>query len=146
MLKLIATFVLILLISACTGNTTKDDLVCTNNDWSAIGYSTATKGLSVRTFDKYKEQCGKLPETALTTYLDGFTKGVTEYCTYDNGFLLGSKNVNKPESCPLELRAEFMRGYNQGLIILKDQIKRMERDADANQGKSQRTIDSGRRE
>jgi hypothetical protein len=110
---------------ACAGNTIKSDVTCTNKNWFTVGYSTALSGQSVRTFDKYKEKCTNLEEQALSKYLDGFTKGVIEYCTFDNGYAVGSSNAENPNSCPLELRTEFTHGYNRGRADFEISISRL---------------------
>jgi hypothetical protein len=117
-------------LTACnsTTNVTNAD-VCTN-DWGDIGYKTAISGKSVRYFNKFEEQCGdKLTNDAKSNYLDGFTSGIKEFCTYENGHKLGSKSLPNKNTCPFELKEEFEKGYNVAAVAQKKQkalVKRMQ--------------------
>ena len=140
MYKLIASLCLILL-AGCGGNV--KPVACTGIDWTDLGYTTATSGKSVRTFDAYRDQCGSnLEETAMDSYLEGYTKGVIEYCTYENGHLLGSQNKPIEGSCPIEVRSAFDNGYAQGLREFKEKLTDLRRESDENerQGMNTRSI------
>lgn len=126
MYKLIATLCLMLLVG-CGGNV--KSVTCTGIDWNDLGYTTATKGKSVRTFDAYRDQCGNnLEEGAMDSYIEGYTKGVIEYCTYDNGYILGKQNKPIGASCPIEVRSLFEKGYAQGLRELKENLAELDRE------------------
>ena len=109
-----ALIICLLLFTACGSN---QHLACSGQDWKDLGFETAVTGKSVRTFDSYKDQCGsRLEANAMDLYLDGYTMGILGYCTYEKGYELGSSNRSVKPTCPLELRAEFNRGYNQGKV------------------------------
>lgn len=59
-------------------------------------------------------------------YLTGFTKGVMEYCTYENGFAIGVKNGSSKNSCPAEIRSPFIKGYNLGYADFTGKLKRLD--------------------
>jgi len=102
------------LLTACGGNV--KEVACTG-DWHDVGYQTALDGEHVRTFEKYKTSCGEsLVAEAKDRYLDGYTKGVIEYCTYDNGYKLGKRNIKIESTCPYEISMDFRRGYKVGNI------------------------------
>ncbi|MFY8350618.1 DUF2799 domain-containing protein [Pseudoalteromonas sp. SSM20] len=105
-------------LAGCQSIPTDNEFVCsTQTDWHQLGLTTAQKGKSVRAFDNYKAQCGDaLPQNAQDLYLDGFTIGIKEYCTYENGFELAQKDIENPNVCPFEIRAEFDKGYKIGYL------------------------------
>ena len=127
MYKCLAIAMLSLGVSACNSTSevvNYDD--CINNNWIEIGYKTATSGKSVRHFNTYIEQCeDKLADNAKATYLDGFKKGIKEYCTYENGYKVGSESKHNNNTCPFELRTEFDNGYKIAVIKLKETKARL---------------------
>lgn len=124
MSKLLFVFVLAAGLSACAGKVKETS--CTGNNWSEIGYNTAKEGKTIRSFDTYVEACGdKLEASAKETYIDGYTKGIIEFCTYENGYQYGARNQEDPQVCPYEVRAAFVKGYKQGQIELNDKVRQM---------------------
>jgi hypothetical protein len=114
------------LLSGCGGNT-KNDVACSGLDWEKLGFDTATSGQSVRTFDSYRKSCGKDLETgAMDTYIDGYTRGVIEYCTYENGYSMGVANKPIPEVCPVEAAGNFSKGYKVGQFETSEKIRKMD--------------------
>ncbi len=128
MYKCLTIALLSITISAC--NTTPDLISnddCINNNWVDTGYNTAISGKSVRHFNSYIEQCGeKLADNAKATYIEGFKKGIQEYCTYENGYEVGSKSKLNSNTCPYELRTEFNKGYKVATIHLKEAKAKMD--------------------
>lgn len=125
MREVFAVAMLGFILTGCGGNT--KTLSCADSDWDQVGYDTAMAGKSVRTFEEYKKQCGESLETvAKQQYLDGYTRGVIEYCTFDNGFKLGSNNIQMPEVCPYEHRKNFVEGYNAGQFELAEKKRRLD--------------------
>jgi hypothetical protein len=122
MYRLLILGALTVALTGCGGNVKQ--ISCAGNDWLQLGYDTAMAGKSVRSFDTYRKQCAEnLEKEAMTIYLDGYTRGVMEYCTYDNGFVLGGQNKAIKNICPPELRTLFDRGYNVGLAELKTKMR-----------------------
>lgn len=126
---------IILLASTLIGcqSTNKEDAMqaenfCTDSNWKEVGHKVALSGKSVRAFLKYQEQCKNLPESAKEAYLDGYTAGIKEYCTFDNGYKAGDTGIENTNACPLELRAEYDEGYKRGYRNLqanKAEVKRL---------------------
>lgn len=126
MYKFIVTLCITLLVG-CGGNV--KPVACTGVDWTSLGQTTATSGKSVRTFDAYRDQCGSnLEEGAMDSYLDGYTKGIIEYCTFENGYSLGSLNRSVEATCPLEVRSGFERGYAQGTRERNERLSELNRE------------------
>lgn len=122
----------------CT-NVEKSSNVNCDGDWKQIGLETAQAGKSVRTLDEYIAVCGKKAESGKSAYLDGYAREIINYCSRDNGFSIGFKNLKMPEVCPYELRPEFVKGYELGqneyqskIGQFEDLVKQYERDKDNN--------------
>jgi hypothetical protein len=114
------------LLAGCAGNV--KDIACTGQDWAGFGYKTGAEGKSVREFDAHRSDCGaKLERNALKAYLDGYTRGIVEFCTYEKGYALGSTKAPMSESCPLEVRADFVKGYNVGKFELAEKLRHLNR-------------------
>jgi len=118
-------------LTACTSTSDTVNLVqCTNNNWTDVGYKIAKEGKSVRNFSKFEELCGeKLAENAKSLYLNGYSSGIKEYCTYDNGQKLGSKGIPNNNNCPFELREQFDKGHKVAALVLKEKkamVKKMQ--------------------
>jgi hypothetical protein len=114
------------LMTGCGGNVKR--LNCSGLDWGKLGYESAQTGESVRQFDQYRDSCGdRLEAGALQTYIDGYTKGIIEHCTYKNGYTLGFTKRSMSKACPAELRSEYERGYRSGRIDLDMQVRDMKR-------------------
>lgn len=129
MLRIICCLTTVVALTGCAGNVKR--ISCTENDWARIGYETAVAGKSVRTFDAYSDQCVESPgDSAKKTYVDGFMKGIIEYCTVENGYELGVENRSHAGACPVELRSEFEKGYRLGKLEYDEKMHRMKRMAE----------------
>lgn len=114
------------LLAGCGGNVKR--VSCSGLNWGNYGYETGRAGESVREFDQYRDGCGdRLEAGAMQAYLDGYSKGITEYCTYKNGYDLGYTKKRMSKACPAELRSEYERGYKSGRFDLDVKIENMKR-------------------
>jgi hypothetical protein len=108
-------------------STVKEAVTCTGIDWYKLGVTTAAQGKSVRTFNRYRDNCGdSLDKDAMPLYLEGYSKSIIQYCTFDNGYQLGNTGSENPNICPTELTEKFDKGFQKGLhdlTLLKDQLK-----------------------
>jgi len=123
MKKYIAMVILGSALSGCQSTTEagmQAENLCTGSNWAEVGHKSAMSGLSVREFNKYQESCQNLPEEGRSAYLEGYTAGIKEYCTYENGFKVGESGVKNPNVCPLESRENYNVGFNNGHLTLKD--------------------------
>ncbi len=110
------------LLAGCGGNVKR--VSCNGLNWGNFGYETGIAGESVRTFDPYRDSCSdRLEAGALQAYLDGYSKGIAEYCTYKNGYNLGYTKKGMSKACPEELRAEYERGYKSGKFDLETRVE-----------------------
>ncbi len=122
---------LALSLSACQSPQGEDLQVttndCLNNNWNQIGAEIAVSGKSVRNFLKYKERCPNITPDDKAAYLEGYSLGIKEYCTFANGFKMGYEGGENVVVCPLELRTAYQKGLKKGqknLSLIKDKLKR----------------------
>ncbi|MCR6652191.1 MAG: DUF2799 domain-containing protein [Cellvibrionaceae bacterium] len=105
------------LLAGCGGNVKR--VSCSGLDWGKFGYETAQAGESVRQFDPYRDGCGdRLEAGAMQAYIDGYSKGMVEHCTHQNGYDRGYTKKPMNKSCPEELRSDYERGYKSGKFDL----------------------------
>ncbi|MFT7560827.1 MAG: hypothetical protein ACI93R_002750 [Flavobacteriales bacterium] len=114
------------IFTACGSNSIKD-FNCETSDWTKLGFETAVSGKSVRHFDNYKNACGaKITDAVIDQYVNGYTLGVVEYCTQENGFDIGERGDAIPSVCPIEYREIFMSGYYKGISKRERELKEIE--------------------
>ncbi|HMU66860.1 MAG TPA: DUF2799 domain-containing protein, partial [Cellvibrionaceae bacterium] len=132
-------FAMAIALSGCAGGV--KEVACSGQNWAGFGYKMGSEGRSVHEFDSHRSACGSnLEKGALKAYLDGYTRGIIEYCTYDNGYMVGSKNQSISDNCPAELRASYTKGYNLGKIEFAEKVRQMHNqveDAESRQHKAQ---------
>jgi hypothetical protein len=129
MYKIITVAMTICTLAACQSTTEKAQIqVSCSGNWADVGYKVALDGKSVRTFTKYEESCKEsISANAKPDYLDGYTKGIVEYCIYETGFNLGESGQLNKKICPHELRQDFDKGFLAGrraLVEKKDRVKK----------------------
>lgn len=120
-------------LGACGGNV--KTLQCSGVDWNGYGYKIAQSGKSPREFNHYRDGCGeRLEKGAMDAYLDGYTRGIVEFCTYENGYASGLNNQPLSDVCPVELRTSYAKGHGAGLFEAQEKkrdFEKMRENADA---------------
>lgn len=115
-----------ILAVGCAGNV--KEVSCADKDWRNSGYETALAGKPVRTYDSLQSACEPAPgETEKRQFIDGFTHGIIEYCTYENGYKVGSANEPIRDVCPAEVRENYVRGYRNGQLEVADRVEELKR-------------------
>jgi hypothetical protein len=119
---IISTVVCAGLMAGCGGNVKR--VSCNGLNWGNVGYESAQAGESIRQFDQFRDGCGEhLEKGALEAYMDGYSKGVAEHCTYQNGYDRGFTKKSMSKVCPEELRSEYERGYKMGKFDLTTRVE-----------------------
>lgn len=127
-MKLLSSLFISALLISCTGNV--KEVACTGQNWAEFGYKMGAEGRSVHEFDAHRSACkDKLEKGALKAYLDGYTRGIMEFCTYDNGYALGVKNQPVNKNCPTEVKAPFLKGHTVGRIEFAERKNDMDNSA-----------------
>jgi len=119
------------LLAGCSNTKVSENVSCAEKDWGEFGRQMAETGREVRTIDKYKNSCSTFDENDLDAYLDGYSRGLVTFCTYDTGYQHGSKNMEAQLICPYEIRQDYVKGYNAGKFKFDSTISDMKRLRDA---------------
>src|SRR5690606_28341082 len=145
-------YLLGILTSACVlagcANTTDSALSCADRDWNAFGKEMAETGRQVRTIDGYKADCSDFGEEDLDAYLDGYSRGLVSYCTYDNGFKRGESNLVINNICPYEIQEQYVKGYEKGKLeyeLSMDKYDKLQEDSERRSEDEFRTWNSEQR-
>jgi hypothetical protein len=131
MKRIITIAMLFCSLAACQLTTQEAQIQesCSGN-WVDIGYEVALDGKPVRTFSKYEDICKEsIYPNAKSEYLEGYTKGIVEYCTYESGFDLGESGQNNKKVCPHERRQDFDKGFLAGHRALAEKVNRVQKEA-----------------
>ncbi len=113
--KFLAAVVASLLLSSCS---TMGKRECQSGEWQKAGYSDARKGLASSRFSKHAQACAKhAVESDENLYKQGYSKGLKEYCRPEIGLIKGREIQDYLGICPVDLEADFLQGYFDGLNI-----------------------------
>lgn len=127
-MKFAYSLIILALLVSCSGNV--KEVACTGQNWAEFGYKIGVEGRSVHEFDTYRSTCkDKLEKGALKAYLDGYTRGIMQFCTYENGYALGLKNQPANKNCPAELNAPFLKGHSVGRFELSERKRELDNSA-----------------
>jgi hypothetical protein len=123
-------FMYLLLISVfvagCAANTKR--VACDGKSWTQLGYQMGANGKSLQEFHNYKSNCSKnLESLALKSYLDGYARGIVEFCTFKNGYALGYTQSAENVNCPPEIEAEFKKGFAEGKRVMDNHLRRIDK-------------------
>lgn len=111
---------------------------CLNADWRAVGEREGRSGSTRERLSRYIEACsqyGVIPDSR--QYEAGYARGLTAYCTEDNGYREGREGGRYRRVCPAALEPGFLEGYDMGALVRYnlDNVRQMEmRIADVRSG------------
>lgn len=102
---------------------------CRSADWHEVGYQDGRYGRERARIEDIAEACAKAnvaPDRV--RYFAGREIGLQEYCTPENGFLLGKNGGSMSQVCPPESVGGFEASYYKGRRIYdaRQQIERLE--------------------
>lgn len=102
----------LLILSGCA-SLSKDE--CINADWVMIGMEDGSVGKPLGTIGNHRKACAKINITPnLSEYESGHLKGLSRYCTAENGFALGDAGGKYNGVCSKTSEARFLQGYQAG--------------------------------
>ncbi|MDO3388607.1 DUF2799 domain-containing protein [Gilvimarinus sp. SDUM040013] len=104
-----------LIIAAGCSTAPNNQVSCDIPNWQEQGIADAKSGTQPDIIKKYHKSCGdQFSGDNLNAYKLGFFQGLQKFCTYENGFELGSKNDIDSYTCPMELADTFRQGQKDG--------------------------------
>ncbi|MDO3388606.1 DUF2799 domain-containing protein [Gilvimarinus sp. SDUM040013] len=104
-----------LLIAAGCTNAPDKQVSCDIPNWQEQGLADASSGAQPDIIKNYQESCGtQFSGDNINAYKLGFFLGLQQFCSYENGFELGSKNNIKTYTCPMEQAEKFRQGQKDG--------------------------------
>jgi hypothetical protein len=113
-MKLLFTFFEIALFLTLSSCATMDIEKCKSTDWEERGQGDVRNRYS-NDYDIYLQQCQEFGITPdKSSYEKGFNKGLEEFCTFQNGYLIGNDGHTLPTICPKETQNNFVQGFIQG--------------------------------
>jgi len=112
---LIIFFSLTMLVTFFLGGcSTLSKADCITMDWFELGRTDGLEGKLRSTFQEYSKPCikhGVVPNRK--AYYEGHDKGLTVYCSRENGFDSGKKGLPYNPVCPED--SLFRTGYDEGI-------------------------------
>lgn len=103
--------VLLLLTTIASGCATISKEQCTLGDWYQIGLADGQQGKSNMAAD-YSKDCAEYNVSVnVTQYNAGRDSGLSAYCSYENGVLMGEQGNSYENVCPADMAKDFLSGY-----------------------------------
>ncbi|MDN3610230.1 DUF2799 domain-containing protein [Vibrio ostreicida] len=103
-----ASLLVLLSLSGCSSISEEE---CVLGDWYQIGLSDGQQGKR-NSLALYSKDCAKYNVGVdSSSYSQGRLQGLTSYCTYENGILVGKARVAYHKVCPADLSKDFLAGY-----------------------------------
>ncbi|NVK29665.1 MAG: DUF2799 domain-containing protein [Gammaproteobacteria bacterium] len=139
-------FSFILCLFTMSGCATLSESQCKAQDWTTIGQYDAQSGYPALRMADHQNACDDYGITVdPAQYQTGYTVGLQNYCTAENGWSEGSKGNNYRGICPAESR--FLSTYNPAKRLhdaqrkvtdLKQSLERLENQRDKLRRESRR--------
>lgn len=89
---------------------------CENGDWSQYGRKDAMEGKAHSKFFERRKTCYEYGiKGDEKSYRQGYEEGLRNYCTFENGFKIGSLGEKYAKICPSNSYKELARGHMIGI-------------------------------
>jgi len=131
-----------LLASGCA---TMSPEQCMVADWYELGERDALAGLDSNHLANRAKACQEAGyDIDSEAWYAGFDAAIPAFCTLDNGFRYGIVGNSYRNTCPSEIQAEFLEGYDVGTRIyaLEQQVASSQRRLNSIQANIERAQDS----
>lgn len=113
-MKRLIHYALIAMLCSCASMNKEE---CQVADWQAVGYQHGARGQSATAFERYQKACSKHQIGAdFVAFKRGHQLGLSDYCTFEQGFGLGKVGQNYNVQCPSSHYLDFEKGYTKGLV------------------------------
>ena len=88
---------------------------CRNTDWERFGLNDGKLGVPVSARTREFQDCAEVGHPVdRTAYQIGRSKGLTSYCTAENGYRVGYEGRRYSKVCPSTLEPDFVQGFRRG--------------------------------
>lgn len=118
LISLLFSVAICLGLAFLSGCATMNKSECQVANWEIIGMEDGAAGKVNSNIGKHRQACaehGIAPN--LEQYQKGYQQGISQFCTYDNGFQQGSSGRRNNGVCTGNLKQAFSQGYNKGYRI-----------------------------
>ena len=122
MVKFISVMICFTSIVSCGANLSQKE--CSIINWYEKGLTDGNDGKDFRIIDDYKSICGEIsiaPDENM--YYAGYLKGITNFCTYKNGFQAG-RHGGQAIGCPEG--TDYLAGWKAGIKEFAEERERRE--------------------
>lgn len=117
-MKIIRLAVCILILLGFSSCATMNKSECLEADWQVIGLEDGAAGRGLAYIGTHRKACAEHGVTPnLEQYNIGREAGLKQYCTYKNGYRLGSRGFSNSDVCQGELKGPHSTGFNRGREI-----------------------------
>lgn len=125
----------VMLTAGCASKPSITEFQCRAGDWQTVGVRDGAGGMPSTQLLQHQEACGAygiVPDRQ--TYLAGWQQGVAQYCTTDNGFMIGQRGGRQSSVCSDD---EFLDAYAAGreLYLARQDVRRLENQLSYNENR-----------
>lgn len=123
-MKQLISFILLAIFSSCA---IMSESECENGDWSQYGRQDAMNGKPNSRFFERRKACYEHGiKGDENTYRQGYQEGLKNYCTFENGFEVGSRGEDYAKICPTDSHKELVRGHIIGKVRYEEKKRHEE--------------------
>ena len=110
--RIVLLSAILLAVAACSQLSQEE---CLYMNWHAHGVMDGVKGAPSPKAYEYQQRCDRFGvQVDVTAYEEGRQEGVQQYCTLDNGFVVGMRGDKYQNACPHDIERAFLGGYQPG--------------------------------
>ena len=140
------TLALAAVLSGCAAMSEEE---CRTANWNEQGVRDAMAGHSRARLEDLREACSKAKVTPNAGhYLDGWSYGIRQFCTPDNGARWGREGNSYNGTCPPELEPQFIGRYRDGRRVwdAEQAVRRIQSDLDSRERELSSAKDEDKRQ
>lgn len=105
-------------LAAMQGCATLSEADCVSADWAIMGETDGQQGRPLSELNRYRSQCAEFGvEPDSVAYVQGRERGLTVFCTHNNGYREGRSGARGEPVCPVALEPQFRSGFDLGRAV-----------------------------
>jgi hypothetical protein len=109
--KIILCMLCLFVFAGCSSMSVEE---CKTTDWVSYGESDANRGW-INNFSHWENVCREYGvQLDRKDYDLGYQKGLAQYCSFQNGYIMGNEGHPLPKICPPETQEKFTKGFIEG--------------------------------